>query len=288
LSGYKEGAFCEKCNVTFAKNTYGFLEMLVDSSSHEIKSTTDDYASNQIANGDRVFEEYLMPYFKKESFSRVLDVGCGIGRGTAKLKKMGYEAYGIDLPNLSPYWNTYGNDPDTFICGDVSKMPFPDNYFDIVSSLGVIEHIGTTDGHDVLSSNYEEARLSYAKEIVRVTKPGGRIVIACPNKSFPVDMHHGFHKGLRGYVFNKTGLHFHRTWGKNYLLSYAETKKLFCQLGGSGSMYPLPLRNYFGFSKFEKGLLKPFAYIAKFYIDNLPTFLRSSFVNPYMFAEFRK
>ena len=283
-----DGVYCEKCNLAFTINKYGFFEMIVNSAFHEITSTSNDYASNQFANGDRVFDEYLMPYFQKEPFLRVLDVGCGIGRGTSKLKKMGYEAYGVDLPNLSPYWNTYGNDPGTFICGDVSRLPFSDNYFDIVTSLGVIEHIGTTDGHDTLASNYEEARLSYAKEILRVTRPGGRIVIACPNKSFPVDLHHGFHKGLRGYVFNKTGLNFHRTWGTNYLLSYAETKKIFCPSSGARSMYPLPLKNYFGFSKFKMGLLKPLACFAKFYVNNLPAFLRSSFVNPYMFAEFRK
>lgn len=152
----------------------------------------------------------------------------------------------------------------------------------------MIEHIGTVDGHAMLSSNYEEARQAYANEIIRVTKPGGRILVACPNKSFPIDIQHGCKGRIRGYIYKRTGLNIHQIWGKYHLLSYAETRNLFCLQGGAHSFKPLPLKGYLGFGRFESGFLKPFAQLAKLYMNNLPNFLRPTFANPYILVEIRK
>lgn len=46
-------------------------------------------------------------------------------------------------------------------------MPFPDNYFDIVFNDGVLEHL----------QNFKKA----FGEMVRITKPGGKIIVAVPN-----------------------------------------------------------------------------------------------------------
>lgn len=64
-----------------------------------------------------------MPYLQKELFSTVLDMGCGIGKGISRLRKLGFEAYGIDLPDLSPFWSKYGNDPKAFFA--VMPISFP-------------------------------------------------------------------------------------------------------------------------------------------------------------------
>lgn len=151
----------------------------------------------------------------------------------------GHDAYGIDLPHLSKYWARNGNDPRRFFCCDAARLPFPDDSFDVVYSTGVVEHIGTKLGHCSLSSNYVTVRQSYANEILRVTKPNGRILIACPNKAFPIDIQHGacdaaapmtLVNRLRQYIFDKTRINIHPSWGEYHLLSYSETKKLFCGL----------------------------------------------------------
>ena len=72
-----------------------------------------------------------------------------------------------------------------------SELPFSDDYFDIVFSLGVIEHVGMYLGQNVPLENYRQLRAIYARELLRVTKPKGRIFIAAPNKHFPIDIQHG-------------------------------------------------------------------------------------------------
>ncbi len=284
---------CEKCDSFFSTNKYGFI-VLTDSN---VDSTTDDYAHTQELSGKRVYDDYLKPYLLQEPVERVLDVGCGIGQTVNYLIEDGYDAYGIDLPNLSKYWAKAGNSPQHFISCDATQIPFIDNYFDVTYSLGVIEHIGTILGHCSLASNYWEVRQQYANEILRVTKPSGRILIACPNKSFPVDIQHGVRDALtlitlgnrlRNYIFKKTGINIHPTWGKYHLLSYSECRRLFCGNSSGRSFNPVSLKGYFGLTSFQSGFLRPFKILSAIYINNLPRLLRSSFLNPYMLVEIRK
>jgi ubiquinone/menaquinone biosynthesis C-methylase UbiE len=69
---------------------------------------------------------------------RILEIGCGNGqdfishfRGMSQLKLFGMDIddYGIQQPNFS------------FVHGDATNIPFPDGYFDLVVSIGVLEHI---------------------------------------------------------------------------------------------------------------------------------------------------
>jgi len=285
---------CKQCGLHFGTNKYNFIEFVLDKAVYEIDTTTEEYAKTQESCGVRVYNEYLKPLLLREPSKRVLDVGCGIGKGVSMLMEEGYDAYGIDLPSLSKFWAQAGNDPQHFFCCDATRLPFPHDFFDVVYSLGVIEHIGTENGHSTLSSNYWEARQQYANEILRVTKSAGEIIIACPNKSFPIDIQHGPRGSLNrknriiDYIFKTTGINIHPIWGKYHLLSYSETKRLFCHNGGARSFEPLPLKGYFGFKIFESGFLKAFVGLAKIYIDNLPIFLRSSFLNPYMLVRIRK
>ena len=54
-------------------------------------------------------------------------------------------------------------------------LPYPDDHFDLVFSNEVIEHV-------------DDDRRTMA-EIVRVTRPGGHIVIFAPNRLFPFETH---------------------------------------------------------------------------------------------------
>lgn len=284
---------CPQCGSVFVRNQFGFI------STTDLGSaiTTEDYAHTQKFSGKLVYKNYLKPYLAQEPVERILDVGCGIGQTVNALIDDGYDAYGIDLPDLSKYWARVENNPERFFGGDATQLPFPENYFDVTYSLGVIEHIGTSLGHCTLDDNYWEARQRYADEILRVTKPGGRILIACPNKSFPLDIQHGarddltsitLSNNIRQFIFKKTGINIHQTWGKYHLLSYAECRKLFCADNRSRAFNPLSLKGYFGFARFKSGFLKPFKALADFYFDNFPRFLRASFLNPYLLVEIRK
>jgi SAM-dependent methyltransferase len=300
LGSLEAGLKCEACKLTFAVDRHGFVEFRAGEAGDDVygqDTTGDEYVATQEVFGQRVFDEYLRPVFDRAPFERVLDAGCGMGMGITTLLGEGYEAYGIDLPNHAKYWARAGKDPRHFFCCDASRLPFQDEFFDIVYSLGVIEHIGTVLGFFTLYDDYWDIRQRYADELLRVTKPGGRLIIACPNKHFPIDIQHGprddltpdtFGVRIRARIYDRTGVNIHPTWGRNHLLSYPDARRLFCRGGGAGRLEALPLRGYFGFSKFDRPSLRPLLAVAQFWIDNLPGFLRETWLNPYMLVEITK
>lgn len=73
---------------------------------------------------------------------RVLEVGCGEG---GQLRKVADQAplaslYGFDLPSddLAARWE--GLDA-AMVCGSAEALPFPDDSFDLVLALEVLEHV---------------------------------------------------------------------------------------------------------------------------------------------------
>jgi SAM-dependent methyltransferase len=283
---------CENCAAVFERSRNGYFSMLKERM--DISTTSEAYANEQHHCGPAVVEMYLSQFLDKKLNPKILDVGCGVGKSAMALVNAGFDAYGIDLPDLAPFWKAAKNDPDRFVEASATKIPFADNSFDVVYSFGVIEHIGTVNGHCTLASNYQLHRDQYAKEILRITKPGGQILIACPNKSFPIDIQHGPGDAiqqpgrLRAYIFEKTGMNVHKIWGQYHLLSYSEVKNLFVGENGSRHFGALPLRNYFQFGRFKRGFLKPFAPLAELWVNNMPEPVRRTFINPYVMAEIRK
>src|SRR5437867_2852957 len=89
---------------------------------------------------------------------RALDAGAREGYWTKRLQEKGYSVTGIDLHPQSP-------DVEKL---DLNKpLPFPDNSFDLVWCSEVIEHV------------YYPEKLR--DEFIRVTKPGGQIMLTTPN-----------------------------------------------------------------------------------------------------------
>lgn len=54
-------------------------------------------------------------------------------------------------------------------CADLRNLPFPDNYADEVMAIHVIEHFYRWEVDDLL------------KEWLRVLKPGGKLILECPD-----------------------------------------------------------------------------------------------------------
>ena len=98
---------------------------------------------------------------------RVLELGCGSGYGTKLIKKhfKPEKISAIDLDErMIKIANKNNTDANiTFIVGDATKLPFSNNTFDAVFELGIIHHI----------PNWRDS----IKEIFRVLKPGGQIII---------------------------------------------------------------------------------------------------------------
>lgn len=294
----REGAlYCAETGQSYAPNPHGYFDFTLDPAFYDMESTSEDYAEEQQSSWRRFYDEFLKPWADRESARRVLEVGCGVGMGIRFFAEEGYDAYGLDIPCLARFWERIGNDPRHFVLGDGACMPFPDGYFDAVYTLGTIEHIGTKVGHYTLADDYRATRIAFAKEMLRVTKPGGRLLVTCPNKSFPIDIHHeptdnATPEGtmrFRRYFFDRYGMTLHKPFGKYHLFSFGELRRLFCVDNGASAAEALPLKHYFAFKRTGSlGLLRLFKGAIVNYVENMPAPLRRSCINPFLVVEIRK
>jgi SAM-dependent methyltransferase len=120
---------------------------------------------------------------------RVLDLGCGQGTYVRRFSDFTPRAYGIDIDlqrvQRGAIAGVHG------LCAGVSeKLPFADNAFDAVLLNEVLEHV----------SNDRET----LREALRVTRPGGRVIVFVPNRFYPFETH-GVYLGKR-YVFGNIPL----------------------------------------------------------------------------------
>lgn len=114
---------------------------------------------------------------------RILDVGCGNGKHTIYLAKEGFRVCGIDisqksldiadkwLKELTPLMReglfvTTNSDAPELKKGCVTAIPYPDEYFDAVICVGVLDHLFFDDTETAIS------------EIDRVLKPEGLIFLS--------------------------------------------------------------------------------------------------------------
>ena len=126
---------------------------------------------------------------------KILEIGVGNGRMQRVLINNGCSKsalYGIDLTDQ--VYNSEGKKQ----VGDARNLPYNDNMFDLVYSLGVVEHFPET----------ENAILEH----FRVVKPGGMVVVTTPHLSLET-----FFRWLSYY---KSGRYkdgtFMETKGRNY------------------------------------------------------------------------
>ncbi len=103
----------------------------------------------------------------------VLDAGCGEGYGLAMLADAGASrVVGVDLeaPVVDHVGVTYAARDRRIeaVRADLTSLPLPTDSVDAAVSFQVIEHL-----HDIPG---------YLAELVRVTRPGGQVLIATPNR----------------------------------------------------------------------------------------------------------
>jgi ubiquinone/menaquinone biosynthesis C-methylase UbiE len=102
----------------------------------------------------------------------VLEVGCGTGVDLSMFARHGARVVGIDLTtngaSLAAERLRHCGLKGTTLVADCERLPFPDSEFDLVYSWGVIHHTPDTE--------------AAATEIMRVTKPGGRVIAMIYNR----------------------------------------------------------------------------------------------------------
>lgn len=97
---------------------------------------------------------------------RVLDAGCGTGALLDHLQtRPGVEVFGLDFSGQAlAYTRQRGH--LHLVQGDLTRLPFPDGTFDVVTALDVVEHIREDEGA--------------LREVNRVLRPGGVLLVSVP------------------------------------------------------------------------------------------------------------
>jgi len=150
--------------------------------------------SSSLGWGEDVFFEVLVSLCNISK--NVLEIGVGKWRMVDLLtnRKVKAKFVGIDIVNFRELRNR------SSIIGDARILPFRDNSFDLVYSLGVVEHFPQTN---VSISEHS-----------RVTKNGGHVLITVPHLSICTPLRY-----LTYYLRDSKYGSFDTIRGKNLLLS---------------------------------------------------------------------
>jgi 2-polyprenyl-3-methyl-5-hydroxy-6-metoxy-1,4-benzoquinol methylase len=116
---------------------------------------------------DRLFKSFL-----ERGNKRILEIGCAKGKYLIYFaKEFGYEVYGTDYSEkgavLAQENLKKAGVAGTTLCQDIFQTTFQDNYFDIVYSMGLIEHF--KNPADVIDAH------------IKLLKNGGTLIITIPN-----------------------------------------------------------------------------------------------------------
>jgi SAM-dependent methyltransferase len=99
-----------------------------------------------------------------ERVSRVLELGAGDGVQTAVLREMFQEVVPVDI---AP-----SGDVEGMVIADAADLPFDDDYFDLIFSSNVLEHV-------------EQLDVAFA-EMKRVLVPGGIMIHSMPTGTWKI------------------------------------------------------------------------------------------------------
>lgn len=119
----------------------------------------------------------------------ILEAGCGVGAYSSQIRQQyspHVEAFDLEEARVK---EAQADTPHALVAA-AEALPYRPDLFDTILSNEVIEHVA-------------DDRAAVA-EMVRTLKPGGRIVLFCPNRWYPVEQHGHYWRGK--YHFGNTPL----------------------------------------------------------------------------------
>ena len=109
----------------------------------------------------------------------VFENGCGVGMYVEHLAPFGGTVIGLEY-DFERAAEAHMNSPHIFNAAG-EFVPLPTSTFDLILSHEVLEHV-------------QDDRRAI-REMMRLLKPGGRVVLFCPNRGYPFETHGIYWKG---------------------------------------------------------------------------------------------
>jgi len=132
----------------------------------------------------------VLALLQPASSDLVCDIGCGTGTFTHLMARRVFEVHGIDIAISSLGLAIGAERPENCFleCADAEHLPFRESAFDKAFSICTFEHI--------------EDDLQALREVVRVLKPEGTVVLTLDSFSYP----HGISGSARERLFKKRNI----------------------------------------------------------------------------------
>lgn len=139
----------------------------------------------------RIVERYIFSSNFINIEQKVLEAPCGFGYGAAYLSRLCKQVEALDIAddNIVFAKEAFRHQNIHWAKGDVIRLPYADNEFDVYVSYEVFEHLSV------------ETALKHIEEAYRVIKETGKFIISTPNRDMRKQVNNPFH--IKEYDFEE-------------------------------------------------------------------------------------
>ena len=122
------------------------------------------------------------------SLGKVLDLGCGTGALLDQLRGCSAELWGLDVSQEGlKFCAIRGH--KKLVLADATRIPFRQNYFDVITAIGLIEHL-------------DDDQL-FLYEVKRLLKPNGTLILLTSSFPYLWSMHDTANEHKRRYYLRE-------------------------------------------------------------------------------------
>ena len=169
---------CPECGLVFLEIDLGAEKIKEMYSGDYYENRADYFFDNPVLNKGRDEEDTSIRNFRHglelvkvhhpDAGNRLLDVGCAVGVFMTLARDEGWEVSGVDISDFAAGYCREKLGLDAHAAGNLAEAGFEPESFDVITLWDVLEHF--------------EDPLSQLREVNRLLKPGGVMLVDTPNQ----------------------------------------------------------------------------------------------------------
>lgn len=133
-------------------------------------------ASSPIIEGRTIEYGFALSKLVKLKPGNLLDIGCVARMNPipSAFCELGWKVHGIDVRDCK-----YAHPDFSFHKGDITNTPYPDDFFNAITCISTLEHIGIKGRYGV-TVEINLADMLAAREMTRILKDNGTLIVTVP------------------------------------------------------------------------------------------------------------